>query len=383
MFELKDFCMNVPLAWHNVFQNKRRTTAAVCGISFSILLVFMQLGFLQGGKTATASFFEIFDYDIGIVSEKYTYLATPGSFDRIRLTQALAQQDVQAAASMSFSNGRWKDKDTGATSRLIILGIPLEQRFIKNGLIRTGMRNIRSNHTVLVDLYSHKAYGDLSIGREVEVNQTPVTIAGHFRLGVGLFSEGCVIVSNDNFARLSRNDPRRVNYGFLRLNPGSDVANVVTQLRVMLPNDVFIYSKTEMIRKEQDYFISVKPVGIIFQSGVIVAFFAGIVILLQVLNTDISNRLDEFATLKAIGFSDWYIYRIGVVQALIYALLSFVPALVIAIIVFRITHLLSRLPMDMTLSLILYVFFVNLLMCIISCLLGLQKVRRTDPAELS
>ncbi len=375
--------MRVPLAWHNVFQNKRRTIAAVCGISFSILLVFMQLGFLNGGKTAAASLFEIFNYDIGIVSEKYTYLATPGGFDRIRLTQALAHQSVHSAASMSFSNGAWKDKDSGLSSRLIILGVPLDQRFIKNDLIKTGVKNIRPNHTVLVDLYSHKDYGDLSIGNEVEINQASATIAGHFQLGVGLFSEGCVIVSNDNFARLTGNNPRLVNYGFLRLKQGVDTATVVAQLRKMLPKDVFIYSKTEMIRKEQAYFIAVKPVGIIFQSGVIVACFAGIVILLQVLNTDISNRLDEFATLKAIGFSDGYIYSIGVQQALIYALLSFVPALIIATFLFRVTHELSRLPMEMTLSLVLFVLAVSLVMCIIACLLGLQKVRRTDPAELS
>jgi len=138
-----------------------------------------------------------------------------------------------------------------------------------------------------------------------------------------------------------------------------------------------------MIRKEQDYFISVKPVGILFQSGVIVALFAGTVILFQVLNTDISNRLDEFATLKAMGFSDWYIYGIGVQQALIYALLSFLPALIISDIVFRITHVLSRLPMHMTISLVLFVFFISLTMCAVSCLLGLQQVRWTDPAELS
>jgi putative ABC transport system permease protein len=295
----------------------------------------------------------------------------------------LAQKDVEAAASMSFSNGTWKDMDTGTTSRLILPGVPLEQRFINNDLIKSGLPDIRSNHAVLVDLYSHKDYGELTVGREVEVNRTPATIAGHFQLGVGLFSEGCIIVSNDNFARLSGNDPRRVNYGFLRLRPGADVPDVVAQLRAMLPGDVFIYSKAEMIRNEQDYFISVKPVGIIFQSGVIVAFFAGIVILLQVLNTDISNRLDEFATLKAIGFGDWYIHGIGVQQALIYSLLSFVPALIIAAMAFRITHLLSRLPMNMTFSLILIVFFANLAMSVISCLIGLQKVRRTDPAELS
>ncbi|PKN23845.1 MAG: hypothetical protein CVU64_23550 [Deltaproteobacteria bacterium HGW-Deltaproteobacteria-21] len=137
-----------------------------------------------------------------------------------------------------------------------------------------------------------------------------------------------------------------------------------------------------MIRQEQEYFISVKPIGIIFQTGVVVAFIVGVVILFQVLNTDISNRLKEFATFKAMGFKNGMIYGIGIEQALIYVLLSYFPSLILATIVYRIVHRLSRMPMNMTFSLASFVLVMSLVMCAISCVLGLQKVRRADPAEL-
>ncbi|PKN63218.1 MAG: hypothetical protein CVU57_20135 [Deltaproteobacteria bacterium HGW-Deltaproteobacteria-15] len=374
--------MGVPVAWKNVCQNKKRTLAAASGISFALLLVFMQLGFLQGAKTAAASVFELFHFDIVIVSEKYKFVGAPDSFDRMRLTQTMVVPEVEASAGMTMGRGTWTDPESESGSQLLLFSVPLDPSFIKDPAIRSGLETIRKNNTVMVDLYSHKEYGDLSIGREVEVNDLPVTIASHFKLGVTLFSDGCVIVSKDGYDRLTKEPPRMTSYGFLRLRPGSDSEAVKKRVREILPDDVLIFTRQEMIRQEQEYFISVKPIGIIFQTGVVVAFIVGVVILFQVLNTDISNRLKEFATFKAMGFKNGMIYGIGIEQALIYVLLSYFPSLILATIVYRIVHRLSRMPMNMTFSLASFVLVMSLVMCAISCVLGLQKVRRADPAEL-
>ncbi len=374
--------MTIPIARKNVFQNKKRAAAAVSGIAFSVLLVFMQLGFLQGARTAAAALFERFDFDLGIVSERYKFIGAPDRFDKMRLTQALIVPEVESWMSLNISNAWWEDPDTELSSELMVFGMTLDQEFIKDPAIRSGLDGIRKNNTVLVDTYSSPGYGDLSVGREVEVNEKTVTITGQFKLGVSLFSDGCIIVSNHNFFRLTGNDPREFNYGFLRIDPGADPQVVKEKLKRTLPNDILVFTREEMIQQEQDYFISVKPVGVIFQTGVVVAFIVGVVILFQVLNTDISNRLNEFAILKAMGFKSWFIYGIGVQQALLYALMSYFPALGFAYVVFKVVHALSKMPMDLTPSMALLVFSMSLTMCVISSILGLQKVRRTDPAEL-
>lgn len=374
--------MTVAVAWNNALQNKKRTATAISGIAFSILLIFMQLGFLDGTKTAAASLFQCFDYDLGVVSDKYSFMGAPGSFDRIRLSQAMVVPEVEDWMTLSAENGWWKNPDTDIESELIIFGISLKERFIKDPDILAGLDTISRREAVMVDLYSHNSYGDLSIGREVDINGRTVNIAAHFTLGVTLFSDGCVIVGNESFSRLTSIPPRQVNYGFLRLHQGADPVAVKDRLADILPNDVMVFTRDEMIRQDQDYFIAVKPVGIIFELGVVVSFIVGVVILFQVLNTDISNRLNEFATLKAMGFKSFFIYGIGIKQALLYSLLSYFPALAFAAVIFRVVHALSRLPMELTLGMAAFVFSISLLMCVISCVLGLQKVRRTDPAEL-
>ncbi len=374
--------MSVSLSWKNIVQNKKRTLAAVSGISFSILLVFMQLGFLQGAKTAAAALFNCFDYDVGIVSAKYKFMGAPDKFDRMRITQALTVPEVQKWANLNITRGEWTDPQTEITTQMLIFGFPTDRDFVAEPRMKAGLDSIRKRNTVMVDLYSHGDFGDLSVGREVEVNQKKVTIADQFKLGVSLFADGCIIVNNDNFYRLAPVNSREINYGFLHLERGADPMTVKQRLQQILPDDVLVFTKKEMIRQEQDYFIAIKPVGIIFEVGVIVAFVVGVVILFQVLNTDISSRLDEFATLKAMGFSNFFIYGVGVKQALLYALMSYFPSLLLASLVYKIVHYLSRMPMDMTFLLALFVFAMTLLMCVLSSILGLQKIRKTDPAEL-
>jgi putative ABC transport system permease protein len=374
--------MTIPVARNNIFHNKKRTFVAVSGITFSIILVFMQLGFLQAAKTGAGSLYNLFDYDIGIVSERYKFMGAPDFFNKMRLTQAMVLPEIEAISNLKILRGFYRDPDKESTCKTIIFGLSLNPKLINNPIIVENLGKLRQNNTIMVDLYSHPDYGDLSVGKEVEINNKAVTITGQFKLGVTLFEEGCIIVSMDNFSRLTMSNPANTNYGFLLARPGTDILAIKDRLKKILPNDVIIMTKKEMIKQEQDYFISIKPVGIIFKIGVIIAFIVGVVILFQVLNTDISVRLNEFATLKAMGFSDQFIYNIGIKQAFLYALMGYFPSLFFSFIVFNIVRLLARIPMNLNFSMAVFVFILTILMCTISSVLSLQKVRNTDPAEL-
>jgi putative ABC transport system permease protein len=119
-----------------------------------------------------------------------------------------------------------------------------------------------------------------------------------------------------------------------------------------------------------------------FKSAVFIAFAVGLVILFQVLSTELGNRINEFATMKAMGFSIQFIYGIGIMQNLIITLLSFLPAWLICTGIFNLIYALSKLPMEMTWALFGTVFSLTMLMSITAGLLALRKVKKADPAEL-
>jgi putative ABC transport system permease protein len=160
------------------------------------------------------------------------------------------------------------------------------------------------------------------------------------------------------------------------------VEQVGQSLKASLPNDVLIVERKDLIKAEEDYFIKVKPIGIMFQAGAFVAFVVGAVILFQVLSTEISNRLKEYATLKAIGFRTLYIYKIGAQQSILFGLMSYLPALPLGYGVSFIVQKASRMPMYLTWELDLFVLLLTLLMCVLSGVMALQKVRKADPADL-
>jgi putative ABC transport system permease protein len=191
-----------------------------------------------------------------------------------------------------------------------------------------------------------------------------------------------VFTSLETYLPMRSQSARVVVFGLLQVQPGEDPLAVKERLRETLPKDVVVFTKDELVRRERDYYVNVKPIGIMFRAGAFVAFCVGGVILYQVLASEISNRLRELATLKAVGFTDAYVYGVGVQQALLFAALSYGPAFVFSLITFKLVFWASHIPMFMTWSLSLTVLGLSVMMTSVSSLLALQKVKRADPADL-
>jgi putative ABC transport system permease protein len=375
--------MRIPLAWHNTFQNKKRTLAAIGGITFSLVLIFMQLGFLTTARITAALVYDFFDYDLIITSAVYESMNSAGDFDKTRLYQARAIPGVGETATLNYERARWRDPENDDLgSSCMLLGFDLNPHFLRDKATIDKLHLLNLRNSVILDEWSHPDYGNRPVGKRATINHRNVNIAALYQLGISFHAEGSAIVSLETFQSLVRPNPRKCTFGLVKVAPGSDIQTVKRQLAATLPADVLVFDRQEFIRAEQDYFIKVKPIGIMFQAGAFVAFAVGAVILFQILSTEISNRLREYATLKAMGFSKYYIYKVGGQQSLLFAMMSFIPALPLGHGVAFLVKKASRLPMYLTWELALFVFVLALLMCLISGTLALGKVRKAAPADL-
>ena len=155
-----------------------------------------------------------------------------------------------------------------------------------------------------------------------------LTATGNFKLGLFFYGEGSGIVRNSDLTRLAGRTPRSITMGLLKLQPGASVADVRARLRGTLPSDTLVLTRSELFAQERAYFLSTKPVGIMLYISMLIAYLVGTVILVQVLSTDISNRMGEYAVLKAMGFSvGHFVYGVGAAEAVLLALGGLVPAL--------------------------------------------------------
>lgn len=375
--------MRTPLAWLNTIQNRKRSATAVGGICFAVLLIFMQAGFLGAAKLNASLAYRQMRFDLMIVSKGYLMLTRSESIDIYRILQARNVPGVAAVNSLLLEGARWSNPALGSSTNCMVFGLVPGEAYFRDDAHNAAAARLAARQTVLVDRLSRSNYGPWEIGGKAFINAQELTIVGDYTLGMGLLADGSAMVSQDTYLRLYR-IPRlqRVEFGLVQLQPGADADTVAAALREALPDDVLVLTKQALIEREENYFVNVKPVGIMFQVGMLVAFVVGAVILYQILASEITNRLKEFATLKAMGYTERYIYGIGIKQALIFSLLGYLPSLLLSMGLYRILRALSSFPVFMDWQRVFFVFGLTLGMCAIAAFFALGKIKRADPADL-
>lgn len=98
--------------------------------------------------------------------------------------------------------------------------------------------------------------------------------------------------------------------GFIRARDPSRISEIKQDIETMMGKEVMVLTYAELIAYEQAYWQNSAPIGFIFGMGVIMGLMVGMVIVYQILFTEISNNLSQFATLKAMGYPQSYLVKV-------------------------------------------------------------------------
>ena len=177
-------------------------------------------------------------------------------------------------------------------------------------------------------------------------------------------------------------DRGAVQLGLIKLKPGEAAIPVREALDRSLPPDVRVYTREEFMLREQEYWTTNTPVGFLFKVGVGMGLSVGLIIVYQILYNDVMQHLKEYATLKAIGYSDLYLAGVVMRQGWILSLLGFLPGAVLSIFIYRFTAKATLLPLEMTAGRLIAVYAMTLTMCLAAAALSIRPVRKVDPAEI-
>jgi putative ABC transport system permease protein len=370
------------LALRNLAHSKVRTAVAIGGVCFAVTLLLMQLGFFATVTLTAMQVYDALDFDIVLISPHYVVLTQTGTFPRARLSQARAHADIESVAPLYVARQMWRNPETRFRRAVVTLGINPNDAVCRSPDLRQQCRGLAEPDTALIDRLSRPEVGSLQAGQITEVGTRNLEVIGQFEIGPG-FEAGVALVSDQTFSRLFGGRPLSdVNVGLVKLRSGADARRVADELRASLPADVRVLTRAELADKERRYWIVSTSTGIIFGCGVLVAILFGIVITYQVLSLEVTHRLSEYATLKALGFSDGYLSRIVLQQAVLFAVVSYIPGFFFALGIYYLASVMTRLPVNMTAERAVIVFFVNLLLCCLSGLLALRILRRADPVDL-
>jgi len=384
--------MRTPLAWSNLTYERRRLLTAIAGVAFAVLLMFMFRGFENALYDSQVQLLKVLNGEIIVVNRlKYT-MFIPAQFARRRLYQAQAFDGVEAAYPLYIRDGAaWKNPETKAVRPLRVLAFNPNDPVLTIPEVLASQTALKLPWTVIVDEKSRTEVGAVTTGTVTELAEQQVHVVGTYSLGTDFASaNGNVIMSDQNFLRYFANlGPEEqsrglntVDIGLLRVRPGADVEAIARTLSDQLPKDVAVLTKPEFVDMELDYWRNNTAIGFVFTLLTIMSFVVGIILVYQILYTDVADHWTQYATLKAIGYSDRYLLGVVFQQALLLGVMGFIPGYLIALVLYRVTVNATGLLMQMTLGRGLNILLATVLMCLVSGAIAIRKVQSADPAEV-
>ena len=376
------------LAWKQLTADRLRFTVALAGVGFAVMLMLMQLGFRHAMLKSAVHYQERLEYDLALVSPKTVFIGLTHPFPRRRLYQAAAVPGVEAVTPVYAYQQHFKNPWRHNTRNLLVVGIDPTRHVLRTPGIEDSLHLLKQPDVVLFDRRSRPEFGPVAerFGEETiepEIAGRRVEVVGLFELGVSFGVDGNVYTSDLNFLRIfSGRDPGAIDLGLVHLESGADVAEVRRRLGELLERDVEILTREGFVARERAYWEGTTPVGYVFTFGLIMGLVVGGIIVYQILFADVSDHLAEYATLRAMGYSNGFVSGVVVQQAVILAVMGFLPGLAVSQLLYRSAGNATQLPLILTPERAMVVLGLTVAMCAISGLIALRKVRALDPADI-
>ncbi|PLZ37194.1 ABC transporter [Fischerella thermalis WC558] len=383
------FGSKIPLAWLQLKREKTRLAVALAGIAFADILMFMQLGFRDSLYYSNVRFHSSLQGDIVLINPQSSALLSMKPISQRRLYKALDLQAVQSVHPIYLDYTSWKNPITGIPRNLLVIGFNPQSNVLKLEGLEENLDKIKIPDVVLYDRSSRQEYGPIAAkfaqGKLVtaEVRRRLIKVGGLFTLGASFGADGNLITSDVNFLRIFFNrQPGLIDIGLIKLKPGANAEAVAKELRNYLPPDVRVLTKQEYIDKERNFWASSTAIGFIFTLGTIMGFIVGTVIVYQILYTEVADHLVEYATLKAIGYAQEYLLIVILQEALILAILGYIPGLAFSLFLYQQARQATLLPVYMSAGRAIQVLILTIIMCFISGVIAVRKLRYADPADI-
>lgn len=379
----------IQLAWSMMIHNKARLVWSIAGVAFAVLLMFIEMGFLNGVFDSETLIINKFNADILIINKLKDNCYASEPFPKDRITQAKQISAVEAVYPLYMEWLPVKITENRKVHLAAIFAYNTQDPVLLITEVMQQSEALKRPWTMLMDHTCRKAcYGEIAPGMKTEIKGKGLHIIGTFPLLPNYSIDGHVIMDDTNLMALWPDEGERLrrlnrpDFGLIRLKPGADITSAITMLRKTLPEDVIVITKQGMIERVEAKARKTQPIVEVFSMGMVIGFFIGVIICCQILFTSIEDHQSEFASLKAIGYNNRYLAKIVMQEGLLLSLLAFFPGLCASFFVYALLQNITGIIMSFTVARISAVFLLTLVMSMLSALIAVNKVMKLDPAEL-
>jgi len=382
------FFLPLRLAWRQLRAEKSRLFAAMAGVMFACVLVFMQLGFRGALFDSATNMLGAMRADLFLMHPMTDASFRPEPLPRARAYQTLADPDVAVAVPIYLAQTGWRNPETGRRRAVQLIGLDAEAGAVGFTGLAPLVEALKQPDAIAFDVRSRPEFGP--IGQlfaergpfNVQLGNRQMRLVGLVEIGPSFGADGNVVMSEQNFRRVLERRVSNTDLVALKLREGADVTAVQTRLRALLPDDVVVMTHGELVAHERSYWENGTPIGFIFVFGSLMGLVVGMVIVYQILFSDIASHLSEYATLKAMGYSNGYLSRVVMSEAFILAVIGFIPGLLLSTWLYNWVGAATFLPLAMYPERAVTVFAMIFVMCTLAGLLAMRKLRDANPADM-
>jgi putative ABC transport system permease protein len=383
-----------PLALLNLIHDRKKFLTSLAGVTFAVLLIFLFNGFKNALYDSQTQLLEKFNAEIVIVNRLKNNMFVPRPFARRRLYQAKAFKGVVDTFAVYISEARWKNPDTHRTRPVRVIAYNPSEPVLPMSDVIAHQDDLRLPNTALIDTRARDDLGPREPGITTELADREIYIVGTFSLGTDFAAgNGNLIMSDQNFLRYfafkGRNKDARsfaaVDLGLVKVASDSDVQEMVKTLSENLPKDILVLPKdgpNGFVMRERKYWEENTNIGFVFSVLTAMGFVVGIILVYQILYTDVADHWSEYATLKAMGYDNMFLLGVVIQEAIILSVLGFIPGFLVSSMFYILAADLTGLVFQMTLERVANIYVMTFIMCLISGAIAVRKIQATDPAEV-
>lgn len=366
------------LAWRNLFQDRLRFFASLMGIVVSVVLVMVQMGLYLGFSGMITTMIDHASTDLWIISTGAKYFEDLSLLNTRMRDQLIAVDGVSEVIPAVVGFSAWSLPD-GAMTSVVVVGTDVAAGgLVPWNVVEGTARSLTTPGTVAIDRSYYDRLGVSGVGATSQIRALPVTV-GAVTDGIRSFTTTPYVFSDVRGARSYIGLPPSFTTHFLvRVKPGADIERTRQNL---LSNVAGIQALTPSQFRDQSrsFWLFRTGAGAALVAGAVLGIIVGTVIVAQTLYSSTKDHLYEFATLRAMGASNSYIYQVIICQALVNAIIGFALAAMIGAAIVHFTAK-SALQVVITPDLIIALCVITIVMCIVSAMTAIFRVVRVDPA---
>lgn len=391
------------IARKNLLEDIPRFLVAQAGIMFAVSLVTIQTGLQSGFASSTSQLIDQSRADIWVASKNMVHLDLTLPIPYERLLQARFVRGVDRAEGVISRGAVWRQLEVDKIASISLIGAEPEGLLFPVSTITKGsFSDLKKPYTFIVDETNLGSLNLRKVGEVGTLNSVPAKLVGltqgnqsivfgtlaltslesanaytNTRSNSPFFSNDENTLPSPELRPLTLTDS--ITFVLVRARYGENIEALKRRLEEELP-DTRAFTRAEMSQMTQTYWQKRSGIGFILGLGAVVGVIVGVVVVGQILYASVSDHLKEFGTLKAMGASDWFIYRVIMEQGLWMAILGYLPSMALCSGVAAWTATTQGITILITPVSATIVFGITVLMCLGSAIFAIQKVTRVDPA---